>query len=89
MKVKGKWTAKSKDRISRIMSVYENGKQTWIDVRDSRIASKIGKYNSAVNEFLTTAEVKVLKPFKRPFKDSQGKLHYFDIDPDKLYEIAE
>lgn len=41
VKVKGKWTAKSQDRISRIMSVYENGKQTWIDVRDSRIASKI------------------------------------------------
>jgi hypothetical protein len=89
VKVKGKWTAKSQDRISRIMSVYENGKQTWIHVRDSRIASKIGKYNSAVNEFLRTGDVKILKPFKRPFKDANGKLHYFEIDPDKLYEIAE
>ena len=88
-KVKGKWIAKSQDRISRFMSIYENGKKSWIEVRDSRIASKIGKYNSAVNEFLRTGDVKILKPFKRPFKDANGKLHYFEIDPDKLYEIAE
>lgn len=88
-KVKGKWTAKSQDRISRVMSIYENGKQSWIEIRDSRTASRIGKYNSAVNEFLRTSDIKVLKPFKKPFKDAQGKLHHFETDPDKLYEIAE
>lgn len=88
-KVKGKWIAKSQDRISRIMSIYENGKQSWIEVRDSRTASRIGKYNSAVNEFLRTGDVRKLRPFNRPFKDANGKKHYFETDPDKLYEIAE
>ena len=88
-KIKGKWLAKSQDRISRVMSIYENGKQKWIEVRDSRIASKIGKYNSAVNEFLRTGDIKVLKPFKKPFKDATGKVHRFETNPDKLYEIAE
>ncbi len=88
-KVNGKWTAKSHDRISRVMSVYENGKQEWIEIRDSRTASKIGKYNSAVNEFLRTGNTSVLKPFRKPFRDAQGKLHYFETDPDRLYEIAE
>lgn len=88
-KVKGKWTAKSQDRISRVMSIYENGKQSWIEIRDSRTASRIGKYNSAVNEFLRTGDVKVLKPFKKPIKDAKGKVHSFETDPDKLYEIAE
>ena len=88
-KVKGKWIAKSQDRISRIMSIYENGKQSWIEIRDSRTASRIGKYNSAVNEFLRTGNTNVMKPFRKPFRDAQGKLHYFEIDPDKLYEIAE
>ena len=88
-KVKGKWIAKSQDRISRMMSIYENGKQSWIEVRDSRIASKIGKYNSAVNEFLRIGDVKVLKPFRRPFRDAKGKPHHFETNPDKLYEIAE
>jgi len=88
-KLKGKWIVKSQDRISRVMSIYENGKQEWIEVRDSRIASKIGKYNSAVNEFLRTGNESILKQFKKPFKDSKGNLHYFETDPDKLYEIAE
>lgn len=88
-KTKGKWIAKSQDCISRIMNIYENGKKSWIEVRDSRIASKIGKYNSAVNEFLRIGDVKVLKPFKRPFRDAQGKPHHFETNPDKLYEIAE
>ncbi|MGP6207905.1 hypothetical protein ACNF42_07770 [Cuniculiplasma sp. SKW3] len=87
-KVKGKWIAKSQDRISRVMSIYENGKQEWIEIKDSRVASKIGKYNSAVNEFLRNGNIKVLKPFKKPFKDSKGKVHRFETTPDKLYEIA-
>ena len=88
-KTKGKWIAKSQDCISSIMSIYENGKQSWIEVKDSRIASKIGKYNSAVNEFLRTGDIKVLKPFRRPFRDAQEKLHLFETNPDKIYEIAE
>lgn len=88
-KVHGKWTAKSYDRISRVMSIYEDGKQKWVEVRDSRIASRIGKYNSAVNEFIRTGNPNVLKQFRKPFKDANGKLRYFEIDPDRLYEIAE
>jgi hypothetical protein len=84
-----RWVAKSHDHISRVMSIYENGKEEWVEVRDSRIASKIGKYNSAVNQFLRSGNKDVLKQFKKPFKDANGKLHYFETNPDKLYEIAE
>ena len=88
-KLKGKWIAKQKDRISRTMSIYENGQQDWIEVRDSRTASRIGEYNNAVKEFLTTGNVDILKNFKKPLRDAQGKLHYLEIDPDKLTEIME
>ena len=88
-KVKGKWVVKSFDRISRVMSIYENGKQVWVEVRDSRTASRIGKFNSAVYQFIKSGNKDVLKPFKKPFKDSKGNLHYFEINPEKLYEIAE
>jgi len=71
------------------MNVYENGKQEWIEIRYSRTASKIGKYNSAVNEFLMTGNEDVLKQFKKPFKDSKGNSHFFETDPGKLYGIAE
>jgi hypothetical protein len=88
-KLNGKWIPKRHDRISRTMSIYEDGKQEWIEVRDSRMASRISKYNSAVKEFLETGNAKVLRPFRKPFRDAQGKTHRFETDPDKLYEIAE
>jgi uncharacterized protein YaaR (DUF327 family) len=89
LKVRGKWTPKSQDRISRVMSLNEKGKQSWVEIRDSRTASRIGKYNSAVREFLRTGKTDVLKSFRKPFKDANGELHHFETDPDKLYEIAE
>jgi hypothetical protein len=89
IKSKGKWIAKSQDRISRVMGIYENGQQKWIEIKDSRIASRIGKYNSAVNQFLRTGNEDILKQFIKPFKDSKGNLHFFETDTDKLYGIAE
>ena len=88
-KLKGKWIAKSQDRISRIISIYENGEQEWIEVRDSRTASKIGKYNNAVKQFLTTGNTEILEEFNKPIKDAKGNLHYLEIDPNKLTEIME
>ena len=88
-KFRGKWTAKSLDRISRTMSIYENGKQQWIEVRDSRTASRIGKYNSAVKQFLTTENIDSLKEFKKPIRDAKGKLHYLETNQSRLMEIAE
>jgi len=88
-KLYGKWYAKSQDHISRVMSIYENGEQQWIEIKDSRTASKISKYNSAVKEFLISGNENLLNQFKKPFKDASGTLHYFEIEPDKLYEIEE
>ncbi len=88
-KVKGKWIPKAYDKISRVMRINENGKEVDVEINDSRIASEIGKYQSAVREFLRTGNVNVLLPFNKPFKDAKGNIHYFELDPDKLYEIAE
>lgn len=88
-KLKGNWIAKSQDRISRTMNIYENGKQEWIEVRDSRTASRIGEYNNAFKQFLTTGNQDILKGFDKPIRDVLGNLHHFETNPDKLYEIAE
>ena len=88
-KINNKWVAKTYDKISRIMSINEHGKQEWIDIKDSRIASKIGKYNSAVKEFLISGNQNAVNRFTEPIKDSYGKLHYLETDPEKLIEIEE
>ncbi len=88
-KVNNKWVAKKQDKISRLMGIYENGKQEWIEIKDSRTASIIGKYNSTVREFLRTGNTDVLKQFEKPIKDSGGNIHYFETDPKKITEIIE
>ncbi len=88
-KVNNKWVAKKQDKISRLMDIYENGKQEWIEVKDSRTASIIGRYNSAVKEFLRTGNADILKQFRKPIKDSKGNIHYFETDPEKIIEIIE
>ena len=88
-KLNGKWIPKEYDRISRTMSIYENGKQEWIDVRDSRASSKIGKYNNAVKQFLATGNEDFLKGFDKPIRNSEGQLHYFETNTNRLIEIAE
>ena len=88
-KERGKWIPKRHDSISRTMSIYENGKQEWIDVRDSRTASRIGKYDSAVKQFLATGNEDVLKGFDKPIRNSEGQLHYFETNTSRLTEIAE
>ena len=88
-KLNGKWIPKEYDRISRTMSIYENGKQEWIEVRYSRTSSKIGKYDNAVKQFLATGNEDFLKGFDKPIRDAQGKLHNFETNTSRLIEIAE
>ncbi len=71
------------------MRINDNGKEVDVEINDSRIASEIGIYQSAVNEFSRTGNVNVLLLFNKPFKDAKGNIHYFETDPDKLYEINE
>lgn len=88
-KIRGKWIPKKFDKISRLMSIYENGKQEWIEINDSRTASKIGKYNNAVKEFLITGNEDVFKDFTKTIRDSQGNIHYFETNPKNLLLISE
>ena len=87
-KVKGRWKAKKVDRISRIMAINENGKELFIEVIDSRYATLIGKYHSAVKEYLNTSNTDVLAEFEgKRIKDSSGKWHALETNPSAIREI--
>jgi hypothetical protein len=87
-KVNGRWKANKTDRISRIMAINEDGKEIYIEVTNSRYASIIGKYQSAVKEYLNTGNPKVLADFEgMKVKDSSGKWHTLETDPDAIKEI--
>ena len=89
-KVNGRWKAKRYDRIERRMAINENGREVWVTVKDSRHASLIGRYQSAIREFLQTGDASVLEPFKgKRVRDADGKWHTLETDPKAIYEIQE
>lgn len=86
----GKWKAKRYDRIPRIMSINENGKEAWIEIDDSRHASTIGKYHNVVKNFLETDDKTELKCFEgKRVKDSDGNWHTLETDAYNIHEIKE
>lgn len=88
--INGRWKPTKYARIGRVMVINENGKEVWVTIKDSRYASMIGRYHSAVRQFLETGDVSFLKPFKgKRIKDAKGNWHTLETDPEKLYEIAE
>jgi hypothetical protein len=85
-----RWKAKRYDKIERHMKINEKGREVSIRVKDSRYASTIGKYHSAVKQFLETGDESYLKPFRnKRIKDSKGKWHRLDTNPDHIYDIHE
>lgn len=85
-----KWVPKKYDRISRVMRINENGKESSIEIADSRRASLIGRYHSAIGSYLNTGNEHVLKPFRnKRIRDIEGRYHVFETDPERLREISE
>lgn len=89
-KVNGRWVAKKFDKIPRSMLLSEKGKLRSITVSDSRHAKTIGKYHNAVKQYLNTGDAQFLKKFaKKKIRDSDGKSHSFETDPDTVQLINE
>lgn len=89
-KIKGLWVPKVMDRISRRMCINEMGKEVWVTINDSRVASLIGKYHVGVKRFLHTGNTSFLKTFKgKMIRDSKGEIHWFDVNPEHLWELWE
>lgn len=70
------------------MPTFSGGRQLAITVR-SRAASLIGRYMSAVGQFLKTNDPKYLVEFKgRSVMDVRGKIYEFETDPNVLYRLS-
>ncbi len=89
-KKKGKWKAKTSDRISRRMTIFTRGKMVDIKVEDSKTASVIGKYHSAVGIFRQFGNPSKLKDFERiTVKDVLGNQFPLETRPTKIVQILD
>ena len=89
-KIKGRWKPSKRDIVSRMLLIYEDGQEKFIEVRDSRYASLIGKYHSAIKEYLENGNLEALKELtSKLVRDSDGNYHTLETDPDVIRAIAE
>ena len=86
----GRWMARKYDTIQRVMRIYEHGRITSIAVTNSKDASLIGEYFSAVRKALRTRDPHPLQKFKHlTITDAEGKVHRFETDYQKVKDIDE
>ncbi|OLD41854.1 MAG: hypothetical protein AUI60_00340 [Thaumarchaeota archaeon 13_1_40CM_2_39_4] len=86
----GKWKAGRIDRISRVMTIFSHGKRFNIETKDSKTASIIGRYNSAVAHYTQTGDPSNLDKLKGVVvKDASGKEYVLETRPRKVIAILE
>ena len=87
-KVNGKPVVKRWDRIRRVMRINTGRKEKSVEIKDSRTASVVGRYHNAVKQFLNTGDKTKLAKFRnKKIKDSKGKLHRLETNPDEIIKI--
>ncbi|MDH3203306.1 MAG: hypothetical protein OEL81_01345 [Nitrosopumilus sp.] len=87
-KVNGKPVVKKWDRIQRVMRINSRGQEKSVTIVDSRTASVVGRYYNSVKYFLNTGDKTKLSKFRnKKVKDSKGKLHKLETNPDEIIRI--
>lgn len=87
-KKKNRIVARKSDNLIRHLRLYENGKETFIQVKGTNKSKKIAQYHSAIGQRLDKDNPIPLKAFKDSIiKDSLGKYHTFETDIKAIQEI--
>jgi hypothetical protein len=84
----GRYKAKAWDRLTREMWLYTPEGRVPLEVRDSRSASRIGRYMAAVAAFLKTGDEGPLQAFRRKVVVVGRVGHPFLTDPLVLERLA-
>lgn len=75
-------------RLPRRMLLFTDGRELIVTTRSSKSASLIGRYMTAVRHFLRTNDPSGLAEFAvASIKDTTGKVHPFEINPNVLYQL--
>lgn len=90
VKKSGKWKPRKSDKISRRMTIFTRGKMLNIKIADTKTASVIGRYHSAVGVFRQFADKSKIKEFDSVFvKDVFGDEFPLETRTKKIVQILE
>ncbi len=84
----GRYQAKPYDRLVRRLHFLTPSGLISLDVRDSRSASKIGRYWTAVTRFLETGDERGLRPFQGKGVTVDKRFYPFITDPALLERLG-
>jgi len=77
------------DRRPRRLPIYSRARTIDIIVPGYEEAVLVGRYMSAVGQFLATNDPLVLSPYRGlGIRDMSGRYHPFETDPNTLYRLA-
>lgn len=76
------------DQMRRPMRVLTDQGTVVVDIRSSRVASKVARYFGAVHHFLITGDRKRLRPFEGKAIRADGHRFPFLTDPDLIERLA-
>lgn len=86
----GTWKVTKADTIQAEMLIYSTEGQKAIVTASSKDRSLIGEYFASVQKALKNNDPSALDKFKdKKIVDAEGKVHHFETDLDKLYDIME
>lgn len=85
---KRRFVAEPYDRQPRQLKFLSPDGIILLDIRDSRVASRLGSYWSAVDYFLRTGDTSRLRPFQGKSVRSGGQRHAFLTDPQTIERLA-
>ena len=86
----GNWKAKRADRISRVITIFSNGRRHNLETRNSKTASIIGRFNSAVGHYSQTGDPSNLHKMKgMVVRDASGRKYLLEARPRKIIAILE
>lgn len=84
----GEWDAKPWDRNVRLMELPQPGGTEVVPIQDSRTASKVGRYQTAVKKFARTGDDSALEDFENVTFQVNGEMLGFLTDRETLRRHA-
>jgi hypothetical protein len=85
----GVYKALPADQLPRLMRVLTEHGVTVVEIRGSRLATRISQYWHAVDHYLRTGDRRLLRPFEGKHFRASGRLFAFITDPELLVRLGE
>ena len=86
---RGRYVAKSYDRIPRNVHHYVPGGSVWVTVHSSRTASMIADHRNAVRRYGGEPDESFLHPFRNRKFRAGGKTYEFITDPTEIQRLLQ